>query len=262
MSNPSSAQAVLAGSPAVARIPNIVSVDDHIVEPPTLWQDRLPQKHREAGPRVVRERVGYWGAPAVEGDPVARWSDVWHYDGIRVPTLRIYASAGLEVAVTDGNVDLWESDAIGMTYDEMRPGCYEPQACLADMDLNGVDASLGFPNLIMRFCGQLFLDAPDKALALLCVQAYNDWLSEDWERVGGGRLIGATIVPLWDAELAAAEVRRNAARGAKAVCFSEIPAWLGLPSLHCGYWDPFFAACNDTGMLIAIHIGSSSSSHT
>lgn len=241
-------------------LPLIVSVDDHIVEPPTLWSDRLPAALVERGPRIVREMVGYGGVPAVEGDPVARWSDVWYYDGLRIPTLRIYASAGLEIAVNDGHVDLWESDAIGMTYDEMRPGCFEPAACLADMDLNGVAASLGFPNLILRFCGQLFLDAPDKDLALLGIRAYNDWLIEEWERVGNGRLVGATIVPLWDVELAAAEVRRNAARGAKAVCFSEIPAWLGLPSLHCGYWDPFFRACDETGTLIAIHIGSSSQS--
>src|SRR5208282_5574174 len=97
----------------------------------------------------------------------------------------------------------------------------------------------------MRFCGQIFLDAPNRDLALQCIMAYNDWLMEDWERIGAGRLVGVTIIPLWDAELAAAEVRRNAARGAKAVCFSEIPAWLGLPSLHSGYWDPFFRACNE-----------------
>jgi predicted TIM-barrel fold metal-dependent hydrolase len=243
-------------------MPNIVSVDDHIVEPPSLWQDRLPARFRAQGLHVARELVGLRGVPAEDGDPEARWSDVWYYDGLRVPMLRIYASAGLEVAVSDGKVDLWQSDAIGMTYDEMRPGCYEPGACLADMDLNGVDASLGFPNLILRFCGQLFLDAPDKDLALLSIKAYNDWLRDEWERVGAGRLIGATIVPLWDADLAAAEVRRNAARGAKAVCFSEIPAWLGLPSIHGNYWDPFFAACAETRTVIVIHIGSSSTSRT
>ena len=27
--------------------PKIISVDDHIVEPPTLWQDRVPAKYRE-----------------------------------------------------------------------------------------------------------------------------------------------------------------------------------------------------------------------
>ena len=69
---------------------------------------------------------------------------------------------------------------------------------------------------------------------------------EEWCGDSGGRLIPLIIVPLWDAELAAAEVRRNAERGVHAVCFSEIPPHLGLPSIHSGYWDPFFAACEET----------------
>ena len=65
---------------------------------------------------------------------------------------------------------------------------------------------------------------------------------------------------LWDAELAAAEVRRNAARGCHAVSFTEIPPFLGLPSVHDkdGYWDPFFAACEETETVVCMHIGSSS----
>jgi predicted TIM-barrel fold metal-dependent hydrolase len=43
------------------------------------------------------------------------------------------------------------------------------------------------------------------------------------------------------------------------VTFSENPAKLGLPSYHTEYWDPFFAACSDTGVVICLHIGSSSS---
>jgi len=63
-------------------------------------------------------------------------------------------------------------------------------------------------------------------------------------------------VPLWDVQLAVDEVRRNAARGVRAVAFSEIPAYLDLPSVHTGYWDPFFAACAETGTVVAMHIGS------
>ena len=63
-------------------------------------------------------------------------------------------------------------------------------------------------------------------------------------------------MPLWDVELAAAEVRRNAARGVRAVAFSEIPAYLGLPSIHSGYWEPFFATCAETGTVVCMHIGS------
>ena len=99
-----------------------------------------------------------------------------------------------------------------MTYDEMRPGCYQQAPRLDDMDLNWVDASLCFPTF-PRFCGQTFLEADDKDLALLCVQAYNDWMVEEWCAGSGGRLIPLCLIPLWDPLLAAAEVRRNAARG-------------------------------------------------
>ena len=144
-----------------------------------------------------------------------------------------------------------------ITYDEMRPGCFDPKARLADMDLNWVEASLCFPTF-PRFCGQTFTEAKDRELALACIKAYNDWMVLEWCGDSGGRLIPLTIVPLWDAHLAADEVRRNAERGVRAVTFSEIPPHLGLPSIHSGFWDPFFQACAETGTVVNMHIGSSS----
>ncbi|MFA9565675.1 MAG: amidohydrolase family protein, partial [Acidimicrobiales bacterium] len=94
------------------------------------------------------------------------------------------------------------------------------------------------------------------ALSKLCVEAYNDWMVDEWCGGSAGRLIPLCIVPLWDVELAAAEIRRNADRGARAVAWSELPAWLGLPSIHSGEWDPFFQACEETGTVICMHIGS------
>jgi predicted TIM-barrel fold metal-dependent hydrolase len=127
------------------------------------------------------------------------------------------------------------------------------------MDANWIDASLCFPTF-PRFCGQTFTEAKDRELGLLCVKAYNDWMLEEWCGPSGGRLIPLTLIPLWDADLAAAEVRRNADRGVRAVCFSEIPPFLGLPSIHDrdGFWDPLFRACEETGTVICMHIGSSS----
>jgi predicted TIM-barrel fold metal-dependent hydrolase len=146
-----------------------------------------------------------------------------------------------------------------VTYDEFKPGCYEQAARLVDMDRNHVEAALCFPTFA-RFCGQTFAERPDKDLALLCVQAYNDWMIDDWCAGDGyGRLIPLTLVPMWDAELAAAEVRRCASKGSTAMAFSENPAKLGLPSIHSGYWDPMFAACDETGTVVNMHIGSSSS---
>src|SRR6202012_5594877 len=69
-----------------------------------------------------------------------------------------------------------------------------------------------------------------------------------------------TMVPLWDVERAAEEVRRCADRGSHAITFSENPEPLGLPSLHRPdhYWDPLFAACQAPETIICMHIGSSS----
>jgi predicted TIM-barrel fold metal-dependent hydrolase len=163
------------------------------------------------------------------------------------------AAVGLDTSIIDSEP---------MMFSEMRPGCYDLSARLKDMDLDGVQTSLCFPNSFVRFCGQRFLEAEDRNLALLCVRAYNDWLFEEWCEPSSHRLLGSTIIPLWDAELAAEEVMRNAERGCTAVCFSEIPDRLGLASMYSGYWDPFFATCNETGTVINLHIGSSSVVHT
>jgi hypothetical protein len=144
-----------------------------------------------------------------------------------------------------------------ITYDEMRPGCYDVKERVADMLANHVEVSLSFPTF-PRFCGQTFLEASDREVAEACVYAYNDWMVDEWCAESDGHLVPLIIVPLWDAELAAAEVRRNAERGVHAVCFSEIPPHLGLPSVHGDHWDPFFAACAETQTVVCMHIGSSS----
>jgi predicted TIM-barrel fold metal-dependent hydrolase len=233
--------------------PKIVSVDDHVVEPPHVWETWLPAKHREAGPHVERRGIGsmrHVGGGTYEQtfDPEGPQADCWVYEDLVYINKRHVAAVGFD------RDDMTMSP---ITYDEMRPGCYEPKARVDDMELNWVEASLSFPTF-PRFCGQTFLEANDREVAEACVYAYNDWMVEEWCGDSAGRLIPLPIIPLWDAELAATEVRRNAQRGARAVCFSEIPPALGLPSIHTGEWDPFFAACAETGTVVCMHIGSSS----
>ncbi len=238
-------------------LPKIISVDDHVIEPASVWSDRLPAKYRDVGPRIVRAPVKEMefiggkftavpGEPGDPGDPV----DWWFYEDLRRPLLR------LDTAVGFAREDITLK---GITYDDMRPGSFLVPDRLSDMDINHVEASLCFPTM-PRFCGQTFTEASDRELALLCVQAYNDWMVDEWCAPSGGRLIPLIIVPLWDPVLAAAEVRRNAERGVHAVCFSEIPPNLGLPSIHDadGYWLPFFEACNEAKVTINMHIGSGS----
>ncbi len=248
MTDPETTSSTCTTSPTP--IPWIVSTDDHVLEPPDLWSSRLPSRYRDVGPRIVLAPTGtpileggnYIEAPGTEGPDVA-W---WFYEDHKYSVKRLIAAAG------------YSPDEIhigGVTFDDMRPGCWQTKARLDDMTLNHVQASYCYPNY-PRFCGQRFLHGRDKDLALLCVQAYNDWMVEEWCGTSGGRLLPMCLIPLWDVDLAVAEVQRNAARGVRAVAFSEIPAWLGLPSIHSGYWEPFFAACADTGTVLSMHIGS------
>ena len=237
-------------------LPKIISVDDHVLEPSNVWMDRLPAKYRDVGPRIVRapvKEMTFIGGKftAVPGDP-DEGADVdwWFYEELRRPLLRLDTAVGY---------DREDVTLKGITYADMRPGSFRVPERLADMDINHVEASLCFPTF-PRFCGQTFYEASDKELALLCVKAYNDWMVDEWCGTSGGRLIPLTLIPLWDPVAAAAEVRRNADRGVHAVCFSEIPPNLGLPSIHdaSGYWLPFFEACNETSTVINMHIGSGS----
>ncbi len=237
----------------MADIPMIISVDDHVVEPAHLWETWLPEKHRADAPYVERHGLGglkYVGGTTYEYELTddGPLCDIWFYEGKMYPHKRHVASVGFE------RDDMTLSP---ITYDEMRPGCYEPKARVDDMLMNHVEASLSFPTF-PRFCGQTFAEARDKDLAMACVRAYNDWMVDEWCGDSDGALIPLCLIPLWDIEAAAAEIQRNAARGVRAVCFSEIPPKLGLPSIHTGQWDPFFAACQETRTVVCMHIGSSS----
>ncbi len=246
-------------------IPKIVSVDDHVVEPPHVWQTWLPEKHRAQGPRVERKRWAPFehhpGAKYTNTeDPNGEWGDAWIYEDRLIYVNKKFVAIPLS-ATPDGTVDSFDRTVMTMTavtYDGMRPGCYERDARVKDFDLNWVDGSLPFPTF-PRFCGQTFYEANDKDLALACVKAYNDWMVEEWCEPSGGMNLPLCLMPLWDVELAVAEVQRNAARGVRAFCFSELPTRLGLSSIHTGHWDPVLAACNGTGVALCMHIGSSSS---
>jgi len=234
----------------------IVSMDDHVIEPPDLWTSRLPTGMADRAPTLVRERgaITYDGRGFVyEPTDDGTWADVWYFGDVRSPLIRTIAAAGTPSA--DVKVEL-------VTMDDIRKGCYDQVERLADMDRAGIDASLCFPNLFVRFCGQRFLEEPDRDLALACLRAYNDWMLDEWCAGSAGRLIPLGLVPLWDPQAAADEVRALAERGCRAVTFPEIPAYLGLPSVHTDGWDPLFAACEKTGVVLNLHIGSGSKTLT
>jgi predicted TIM-barrel fold metal-dependent hydrolase len=238
----------------------LVSVDDHVIEPRNVWVDRLPAQHREAGPRIVEGEGGVLD---------------WQYLDRRYPLsmqgskhTRIFHETKRETGISSSDAEsstgtlaekmaLAGSDIVARHYDDMIPGCYDPKARVEDMDRDGIQAATLFATF-PRYCGQTFLEAKDHDLGLLCIQAYNDWMIDEWCGAAPDRYVPMVLVPLWDPQLAAAEVHRAADKGAKAVSFSENPSALGLPSFWTEHWDPFLSAVEETGMPLCMHIGSSS----
>ena len=216
-----------------ARRYTVVSVDDHVIEPPGLFAGRLAARWAEKAPRVVgRDRADWWilgdqELPLLGADAVQSWEPGQGYSG-------------------------------PIAYEDLRPGTWDIHERVRDMDISGVAASLNFPSTAFGFAGQCFMRMKDRELGLACLRAYNDWMYEEWSAPYPDRIIACQVTWLHDPYVAAQEIERNAARGFKAVSFSENPWKLGLPSIHQRYWDPFLRACEETETVINLHVGSSS----
>ncbi|ROO85028.1 putative TIM-barrel fold metal-dependent hydrolase [Actinocorallia herbida] len=210
----------------------MISVDDHVVEPPTLFDEHIPAKYRDAAPKVITKKDG---------------SDVWTFNGSIIPNIGLNAVAGRPK----------EEYGIEPTaFSEIRPGTYDIHERIKDMNAGGILASMNFPSF-PGFAGRLFAAAEDKDLALAVLRAYNDWHIDEWAGTYPGRIIPMALPILWDAEECAREVRRVAAKGCRSMTFTENPATLGYPSFHNAYWDPLWKAASDEGVVLSIHLGSS-----
>jgi predicted TIM-barrel fold metal-dependent hydrolase len=215
----------------------IYSADDHIIEPPNTWVERVPAKYRDDCPRIVE--IGGRQAWLYEGEHT-------HIMMGSCRPLPGVPETGLPHAKGTAN------------FDEIRPGCFDPAKRLKDMDLDGVWGQLCFPNYA-RFAGHRFFGTVrDVDLALACLRAYNDFLLEEWCAAAPDRLFGAAILPLHDIDAAVREFERVAEKGAAAIAFSENPTVLGLPSIHTQHWQPLWSAMVAAGIPVCTHIGSSS----
>jgi predicted TIM-barrel fold metal-dependent hydrolase len=210
----------------------LVSVDDHLVEPPDLFEGRLQAKFQADAPKIEKAPDG---------------SDVWQFNGTIIPNIGLNAVAGRPKE---------EYGVEPTAFDEMRPGCFDVHERIKDMNAGGVLGSMNFPSF-PGFSARLFAACEDKELALAVLRAYNDWHLESWCGAYPGRFIPVALPVLWDAELCAAEIKRVADRGCHSLTFTENPATLGFPSFHDPHWDPVWRALCDNQVVLSIHLGSS-----
>ncbi len=208
----------------------LVSIDDHVIEPPGMFRDHVPARWADQAPKVVRADGG----------------EHWEFQG------RVSGTMGLNAVVT------WPKEEWGFdpaTFDEIRPGAHDVHERIRDMNRNGVFATMCFPTF-PGFSGRHLTGADDKDLAHVMLRAYNDWHIDEWAAAHPGRIIPLGILPTWDSALMADEIRRLAAKGARGVSMPELPHIEGLPSYHdLDHWGPVFEALSATGVVMCLHIG-------
>jgi predicted TIM-barrel fold metal-dependent hydrolase len=210
----------------------VISVDDHIQEPPELWTSRLSKSRW--GERIPHLERGAGGA------------EQWVVDS------QVLADGALTKAgalMADRNHD-------ARTWEEVPPAAYRPSERLKAMDASGIDYSVLYPT-VAGLAGEAFGRLKDPDLELACVQAYNDWLIEEWGRASD-RFIPQCIVPIAPIEATVKEIRRAVALGHRGVVFPALPMHLRpVPHVSGPEWDPVWAACKELGVPLCLHAGAS-----
>lgn len=210
----------------------IISVDDHISEPPDMYKKHLKGADLASAPQFRTTASG---------------TDYWEYQGLKLSSVGLNAVAGRV------------PEEYGMeptSLKQLRKGVYDPKARLDDMNANGIAASLNFGSFPGFEGSRVFHKAPDKAKALTHLRGYNDWHIDQWCATDTDRFIPCALLPTWNMEATVAEIKRIAAKGCASVSLSDNPTKLDLPSIHNAYWEPMWKALTDHDVTICLHIGS------
>jgi uncharacterized protein len=212
----------------------LISVDDHVQEPPDLWTSRLSKaRFGDRVPRLV---------------PQADGTERWVVDGVPIAL----AGAGVAAALmVDRTVE-------PQRWADVPAMAYSPVERLRAMDADGVDRSVLYPT-VAGVSGENLARITDPELELACVQAYNDWLVEEWAQAND-RFVPQCLVPLYPPEAAAKEIRRAVARGHRGVIYPGIPMDLrDVPHINEPEYDVIWATCQELGVPLCFHAGATTS---
>jgi predicted TIM-barrel fold metal-dependent hydrolase len=196
----------------------VVSGDSHTNEPPMLFKERLPIKFRDGA---------HWEEETILETP---WVPGGHTE--------------FRTAHTPG-YEGWTTSRFrqfpGPTPDGLAT------SVLRDMDRDGVDATVFFPNWSMFAA---YTDNHERSLAH--AKVYNDWIVEEYGPYSN-RIVAAAEIPTTDAKDAAAEIERVANNGTRALILPEHPQ--PYPYWHPAY-EPIWAAAAANNLPIFFHVAS------
>src|SRR5437773_371583 len=209
----------------MVRAYDLISADSHILEPPHLWKQYMPRKFHEKAPRVVPDGEG---------------GEAWQFSPDAPPApIGIYASAGRKHADVR-----WT----GVTFAEANQGNFRAEPRLAEQDLDGVDAEVLFGSA--RMMSHFFSD-PDPEFQLAGVQAYNNWIAEEFVKVAPERLIGLACMPALGVEESIREMERCLRLGMRGVWLNTMPS---VGSSIRPEDDKFWDAAQALGVPVHFHV--------
>src|SRR5579859_1364473 len=122
----------------------------------------------------------------------------------------------------------------------------DPKARLQDMDKEGIDVSVLFPTMFL-----VWPLADDAARVRALCRAYNEWIAAKCAATGG-RLRWVATLPLPDVEGSIAEVRNAKELGACGVMTLGTAGHIKLDDRRL---DTFYAACEERGLPVCVHVG-------
>jgi predicted TIM-barrel fold metal-dependent hydrolase len=202
----------------------LISADSHIVEPPDLFQTRVPQTLRDRAPKVVPVDGGEgWAvgdAASLAFDPQAATGSAYRRS---------------------------QHDGGAVTFDDVMPALHDPAERVKAQLADSVDAEIIYPSATLW---DLVKGLDDAELRTACVRAYNEWIAEFCSQAPE-RLFGIGKIPCGDTAAAVAELQRCADLGLRGVM---LDAWPSGGSRAADPADePFWEAAASVKLPVSVH---------
>src|SRR5713226_9225856 len=172
----------------------IISADSHITEPPNTYIDYIDPKFRDRAPHMVRDD---------------RKGDLFMIDGMKRPIpMGLIAAAGKAAE---------ELTLLGIKFEELHRGGWDPEARMADQDRDGVAAEIIYPSVGMILCNH-----PDPDYKKACFDAYNLWIAE-YSGAHPDRLIGLGQTAMRSPEEGIKDLERAKAMSLRGIMMPGFP---------------------------------------